>query len=122
MMNRIIFILILCTSTLAIGQNVLIKNGTVLTVTKGTLAETDVLITNGKIAQIAKNIRKEANYSEIDATGLYVMPGIIDDQVHFREPGLTHKSSGCFYISSPCRRRDNIARYARLCQCHRRTM
>jgi imidazolonepropionase-like amidohydrolase len=82
MMNRIIFILILCTSTLAIGQNVLIKNGTVLTVTKGTLAETDVLITNGKIAQIAKNIRKEANYSEIDATGLYVMPGIIDAHSH----------------------------------------
>lgn len=81
-MNRIIFILILCTSTLAIGQNVLIKNGTVLTVTKGTLAETDVLITNGKIAQIAKNIRKEANYSEIDATGLYVMPGIIDAHSH----------------------------------------
>ena len=69
-MNRIIFILILCTSTLAIGQNVLIKNGTVLTVTKGTLAETDVLITNGKITQIAKNIRKEANYNEIDAVSM----------------------------------------------------
>src|SRR5262245_56379395 len=68
--------------TTADKGNVLIKNGTVITVTKGTLEGTDVLVTNGKIAQIAKNIAAPSGTKVIDATGMYVMPGIIDAHSH----------------------------------------
>lgn len=51
----------------------------------------DVLIKNGKIAQIGQGLQA-AGAQEINAEGLYLMPGMIDDQVHFREPGLTHKA------------------------------
>jgi dihydroorotase len=72
--------------------SLLIKNGTVLTITKGNLSNTDVLIVDGKIKQIGANITAPAGVKTVDATGKFVMPGIIDDQVHFREPGLTHKA------------------------------
>jgi len=62
--------------------NMLIKNGTVLTVTKGTLETTDVLVKDGKISQIGKNIAAPEGARVIDATGLYVMPGIIDAHSH----------------------------------------
>jgi imidazolonepropionase-like amidohydrolase len=62
--------------------NLLIKNGTVLTVTKGTLENTDVLIRDGKISQIAKGIAAPPGVRVIDATGLHVMPGIIDAHSH----------------------------------------
>ncbi|HMJ68922.1 MAG TPA: amidohydrolase family protein [Cyclobacteriaceae bacterium] len=62
--------------------SILIKNGTVLTVTKGTLENTDVLVKDGKISQIAKNIAAPAGTKVIDATGLFVMPGIIDAHSH----------------------------------------
>ncbi|MEQ9592841.1 MAG: amidohydrolase family protein [Cyclobacteriaceae bacterium] len=62
--------------------NILIKNGTVLTVTKGTLAETDVLIRDGKIARIGKGLKAPSGTKELDAAGLYVMPGIIDAHSH----------------------------------------
>lgn len=68
--------------------NVLIKNGTVLTVTKGTLEGTDVLIKDGKITQIAKNIASPAGTTTIDATGKYVMPGIIDAHSHLAIDGI----------------------------------
>lgn len=68
--------------TTADKGTVLIKNGTVLTVTKGTLEGTDVLITNGKITNIAKGIAAPAGAKVIDATGLFVMPGIIDAHSH----------------------------------------
>jgi imidazolonepropionase-like amidohydrolase len=61
---------------------VLIKNGTVITVTKGTFESTDVLIKDGKITQIAKGIAAPAGAKVIDATGMYVMPGIIDAHSH----------------------------------------
>ena len=61
--------------------NVLIKNGTVLTITKGTLEATDVLIKDGKISQVGKNITAPG-VKVIDASGLYVMPGIIDAHSH----------------------------------------
>jgi imidazolonepropionase-like amidohydrolase len=60
----------------------LIKNATVLTVTKGTLENTDLLLQNGKIAQIGKNLTAPAGAQVIDATGKYVMPGIIDPHSH----------------------------------------
>jgi imidazolonepropionase-like amidohydrolase len=62
--------------------HLLIRNGTVLTVTKGTLENTDVLIRDGKITQIAKGIAAPPGVRVIDATGLFVMPGIIDAHSH----------------------------------------
>ena len=61
---------------------VLVKGGTVLTVTKGTLGNTDVLVKDGKIVQIAKDIAAPANAKVVDATGMFVMPGIIDAHSH----------------------------------------
>ncbi len=51
----------------------------------------DVLIENGIIQQIERTIDNTNNAIEINAEGLHLLPGAIDDQVHFREPGLTHK-------------------------------
>jgi imidazolonepropionase-like amidohydrolase len=71
---------------LAQGQtpagNMLIKNATVLTVTKGTLQNADILIRNGKIAQVGQNLAAPAGAAVVDATGKYVMPGIIDPHSH----------------------------------------
>lgn len=52
----------------------------------------DVLVADEKIKSIDVNIEVAAGVQVIDATGLHLMPGCIDDQVHFREPGLTHKA------------------------------
>ena len=60
----------------------LIKNATVLTVTKGTLKNADVLIQNGKIAQVGQNIAAPAGARVIDATGKFLSPGIIDPHTH----------------------------------------
>jgi len=68
--------------TTADKGTVLIKGGTVLTVTKGTMENTDVLIKDGKISQIAKNIAAPAGAKVIDAAGMFVMPGIIDAHSH----------------------------------------
>jgi imidazolonepropionase-like amidohydrolase len=62
--------------------NLLVRNGTVITITKGILENTDILITNGKIVQIGKNIALPSAYKVIDASGLFVMPGIIDAHSH----------------------------------------
>ena len=67
---------------------VLIKNAKVVNEYK--IFEGDLLIEDELIARIDKNIG-DKNTKIIDAQGNYVLPGIIDDQVHFREPGLTHK-------------------------------
>ncbi|GAB5554903.1 MAG: amidohydrolase family protein [Saprospiraceae bacterium] len=78
------FLLLLATSLVAQTKtgSILIKNGTVLTVTNGTKENTDVLIENGKITRIAKNIRTPRGVTEVDATGKFVMPGIIDAHSH----------------------------------------
>ena len=68
----------------------ILKNGIV--VNEGSRQQKDILIKNGKIEKIGKNIIEE-NAQIIDVTGSFVLPGCIDDQVHFREPGLTHKAS-----------------------------
>jgi len=64
-------------------------------VNEGKVTSTDVLIgSDGTIAAIGEgcNTHEEASKAiQIDASGLWLMPGCIDDQVHFREPGLTHK-------------------------------
>ncbi len=71
-------------------ENILIKNATL--VNEGKTFSSDVLIVDGKIASIQKNISAGENTKIIDASGLHLLPGLIDDQVHFREPGLTHKA------------------------------
>jgi dihydroorotase len=70
-------------------MNYLIKNATL--VNENEIFCSDVLIENGLISKIDREIENLKNYSEINAEGLYLIPGAIDDQVHFREPGLTHK-------------------------------
>jgi dihydroorotase len=67
----------------------LIKNATL--VNEGEIFAADVLIEDQIISKIERNLEVEGNYTEINAEGLYLLPGAIDDQVHFREPGLTHK-------------------------------
>ncbi|MBM3906809.1 MAG: amidohydrolase family protein [Gemmatimonadetes bacterium] len=70
----------------------LIKNATVLTVTKGTLKNADVLIQNGKIAQVGANIAAPAGATVIDATGKYLMPGIIDPHTHMMSDAINEGS------------------------------
>src|SRR5215204_7410792 len=61
---------------------VLIRNATVLTAAKGTLENTDILIQNGKITKLGKNLKASANAQIIDASGKFVSPGIIDCHSH----------------------------------------
>lgn len=67
----------------------LIKAATI--VNEGQKIVADVLIKDGLIAKIGQNL-SAPNAQEINAEGQYLLPGMIDDQVHFREPGLTHKA------------------------------
>lgn len=70
----------------------LIKNAKI--VNEGVIFEGDVLIENDFIKEIAESISlKSSDCTVIDAEGNYLIPGVIDDQVHFREPGLTHKGN-----------------------------
>ncbi len=72
-------------------SKILIKNAKV--VNEGSIIEYDVYIEDGVFVDIAKSISaKSADVQVIDAEGKYLLPGMIDDQVHFREPGLTHKA------------------------------
>jgi dihydroorotase len=61
-------------------------------VNENTVQESDVLIRNGHIERIGKDLQHSTADRVIDAGGKYLMPGVIDDQVHFREPGLTYKA------------------------------
>ena len=72
-------------------NNYLIKAGTI--VNEGKKFVGDVLVVNGRIEKIAASIDLPHGVTEIHAEGKYVLPGCIDDQVHFREPGLTHKGT-----------------------------
>lgn len=62
-------------------------------VNEGLIREQDVRIINQRIAQIDNHIPARTNDRVIDASGLYLLPGMIDDQVHFREPGMPHKGT-----------------------------
>jgi len=70
-------------------MRILIKNAQI--VNEGQVYKSDLLIENKYIKKINKSINEIADRT-INADGLYLLPGIIDDQVHFREPGLTHKA------------------------------
>ena len=69
--------------------SILIKSATI--VNEGKLVIADVFVKNGIIEQIGISLDHHAD-QEINAEGLHLFPGCIDDQVHFREPGLTHKA------------------------------
>jgi dihydroorotase len=71
-------------------KSILIVNANI--VNEGKIEESDLLIENGLISKIGKNISFHADIT-IDAKGNHLIPGIIDDQVHFREPGLTTKAT-----------------------------
>jgi len=60
-------------------------------VNEGEIRDADVLIEGERIVRVDSGIRAEAGTELIDAAGRYLLPGMIDDQVHFREPGLTYK-------------------------------
>ena len=62
-------------------------------ISDGQKQQADILIQKGRIERIAPSISAPAQAKVIDAQGQWVLPGLIDDQVHFREPGLTHKAS-----------------------------
>ena len=64
-----------------------------LIINEGRQFKSDILIKNDLIYKISKNIIPKKNYVLIDASDKILIPGIIDDQVHFREPGLTHKAT-----------------------------
>lgn len=74
------------------NRTVLIKNARI--VNEGTIFNGDILIENEYIKEIAESISaKSPDVQVFDAENNYVLPGVIDDQVHFREPGLTHKAN-----------------------------
>lgn len=73
-----------------IVMNYILKNGVL--VNEGRKTEADILIKNGKIEKIGPSLT-EVGAEIIDVKGSFILPGCIDDQVHFREPGLTHKAS-----------------------------
>src|SRR3979411_65951 len=72
-------------------QKYLIKN--IQVVNEGEIKTVDVLITAGRIEKIAAVIGTQQATTEINGEGKFLFPGVIDDQVHFREPGLTHKAT-----------------------------
>src|SRR5262250_1630702 len=73
-------------------QNYLIKN--IRVVNEGTIQTADVFLKKGRIEKISPLINDvHESFTEINGEGKYLLPGAIDDQVHFREPGLTHKAN-----------------------------
>ena len=72
-------------------QDHVIKNAQLIN--EGKIFTADVLVRKGHIERIDPTIDVNYKVNEINGEGLYLMPGIIDDQVHFREPGLTHKAT-----------------------------
>ena len=85
-MKNILFLIIISFgTTLNIkGQkgDILIKNATVITITNGDKENTDVLVKNGKISKIGSEIKAEDGVKVVDATGKFLMPGIIDAHSH----------------------------------------
>ena len=77
-------------------SRLLIRNARL--VNEGQVFDADVLIANGRIEKIAASIQGDNEPVEIDANGQWLLPGMIDDQVHFREPGAPEK--GSFYSES----------------------
>ncbi|RNI39163.1 dihydroorotase [Hanamia caeni] len=72
-------------------QNYLFKNISI--VNENNISEKDIYIKNGRIERIDNSVSVKEKVSEINGEGQHLFPGVIDDQVHFREPGLTHKAN-----------------------------
>ena len=72
-------------------SSVLIRNAGMIN--EGREFDGDLLVSNGRIVKIARSIEGENASVEIDAAGRWLLPGMIDDQVHFREPGAPAKGS-----------------------------
>ncbi|HEY9340853.1 MAG TPA: dihydroorotase [Hanamia sp.] len=72
-------------------QNYLFKQISIVNENK--IEEKDIYIKNGRIQRIDNNIDVKEKVTEIPGKGKHLLPGVIDDQVHFREPGLTHKAT-----------------------------
>lgn len=72
-------------------MNTIFKNAQIIN--EGTIQTADVYIKKDRIETVGGVIDPKENVVEVDATGKYLIPGVIDDQVHFREPGLTHKAT-----------------------------
>jgi dihydroorotase len=72
-------------------QKYLFKNISI--VNEGKTINADLLTVGDRIERIDNNISTKSAVNEIDGEGKHLFPGVIDDQVHFREPGLTHKAS-----------------------------
>jgi dihydroorotase len=70
-------------------NNILIKNARL--VNEGSITESDLLVRDGRIERVEPGIATDPSMEILDADGAWLLPGMIDDQVHFREPGLTHK-------------------------------
>src|ERR687886_1877221 len=81
--------------------DLLIRNGTL--VTASATLQADVAIAGGRFAAIASPGSIETATDELDATGLYVLPGVIDGHVHFREPGLEYKEDFASGSRAPVR-------------------
>ena len=76
--------------------DLLLRGGTLIN--EGTRTEQDILVRNGRIENIGPSLSPASNCKELDVSGKWILPGLIDDQVHFREPGLTHKA--CIHTES----------------------
>jgi imidazolonepropionase-like amidohydrolase len=76
------------------GADLFIENGTILTVTQGTIEAGELWIQNGKIKAVGDNLSRPANARVIDATGRIVMPGIIDSHSHMALEGGINESTG----------------------------
>ena len=86
-------LLAVCALGAKAAEVTLIKSGTILTVTKGTIENGDVLIRDGKIAEVGKGLTAPEGAKVIDATGLFVMPGIIDCHSHIAVAGSVNEGS-----------------------------
>jgi len=78
------------------SQTTVIRNAQL--VNEGRISESDILLKDGRIEKIASSLQAPVGAEVVDANGRHLLPGMIDDQVHFREPGLTHK--GDFHSES----------------------
>ncbi len=73
--------------------SIMVRNATVLTVTQGTLEDTDILVQNGKITAIGTDLQAPSGVTEIDAAGQYVLPGIIDAHSHIGISNVNESSA-----------------------------
>jgi len=81
--------LILIITASGLAQDLVLKGGTVLTMTNGTIKNGTIVIRNGKITAIGRDVLIPAGIKVIDTSGKYIMPGIIDTHVHYALTGMS---------------------------------